>query len=729
MNYIFQKLNPPQKEAVMQTEGPLLVIAGAGSGKTRVLTSRIAYILAKKLAQPYNILAVTFTNKAANEMKERVISLLGQELFSLSLSTFHSFCARLLRKEAEKIGFPTNFTIFDEDDSIALIRNCINQLDLSRTQFSAPTLRRRITSAKNKMETAENFARKASGYFETRTAEIFTLYERRLRDCSAMDFDDLILKSVQLLSADEEVRQKYRERFKYILVDEYQDTNHSQYQLLKLLVGPHKNICVVGDEDQSIYGWRGADISNILNFEKDFPGAKVIKLEQNYRSTEVILQAASAVIANNINRKGKTLWTEIKTGEPLKLFLTNSALEEATVVIEEIQKNLARSPLKETVILYRTNAQSRAFEEVLRRQSLPYQIIGGISFYHRKEIKDHLAYLRLLINPNDDISFLRIINYPRRGLGETTLNRLKAIAREGAKSLYAVCLEIDNYEDLNPRPRRILKQFTELMENLVKRKREVDIAVLSEEIVDKLGLIPALLEEDPITGPNRVENIEEFIAAAREYALSSNEATLENYLAEISLYADIDEFKEIEDKLTLMTLHSAKGLEFDSVYMVGLEDGLFPLGKTLENPNELEEERRLFYVGATRAKKYLHISMAGQRDRFGQFESIPSRFLKELPPALVQSIDLRRKNSYSEYDFSSEKRYQNKKAPASKEPRYEYEENEIMRVGRIVQHPTFGRGKIISVEGMGESLRLEIYFTGIGAKKIMAKFAKLKVVG
>ena len=729
MDSILQKLNPAQFEAVTTTEGPLLVIAGAGSGKTRVLTCRVAYILNKRLADPPNIMAVTFTNKAANAMKERIISLLGQNIFSLTVSTFHSFCARFLRKESEAIDYPPDFSIFDEDDAVALIRNCIDQLGLSRTQFTAVSLRRKISSAKNKMIDSAAFAEKASGYFETRTAEIYKLYEKRLKECGGFDFDDLILRTVQILAGNEGIRTKYQERFKYILVDEYQDTNHTQYKLLKYLTGPHQNICVVGDEDQSIYGWRGADISNILNFEKDFSGAKVIKLEQNYRSTEIILQAASSVIANNTARKGKTLWTETKSGDPLQLLLTDSALDEASAVIGEVEKNLGRCSLKETVILYRTNAQSRPFEEILRRKNIPYQIIGGVSFYQRKEIKDLVAYLKLIANPRDDISFQRVINYPRRGLGESSIDKLMQLARENGKSLYQACSLIDANSDIGPRPKKGIVQFAELIGKFIIRKDEADIAVLTQELVDQLKLVEALIEEDPILGDSRVENIEEFISAAHEFAASNPEPNLSNFLAEISLYTDLDSYKEIEDKITLMTLHAAKGLEFDSVYLAGLEEGLFPLGRAIENPMELEEERRLFYVGATRAKKNLYISMATVRNRFGEMESIPSRFIKELPPALVQISDRRSHHRNESISLPPAGGIFRDKKVSDEGVHYEYEEEEILRTGRIVQHPTFGRGKIINAEGFGEGLRLEIYFTGIGTKKVMAKYAKLKIVG
>ena len=732
MDHILNNLNPVQREAVTTTEGPLLVIAGAGSGKTRVLTSRVAYILFKRLAEPINVMAVTFTNKAANEMKERIDSHLGTHIYDLTVSTFHSFCARLLRREASEIGYPPNFTIFDEDDAVALIKNCLDQLDISRNQFPPPSMRRKISAAKNKMIDAETFAKKASGYFESRTAQVYSLYEERLRQCGAFDFDDLIYRSVRLLGGHKDIRDKYRRRFKYILVDEYQDTNHTQYQLLKLLVGEHNNICVVGDEDQSIYGWRGADITNILNFEKDFPGAKIIKMEQNYRSTEIILQAASAVIANNVSRKGKTLWTEVKSGEPLRLFLTDSAADEASTVIANMESNLERTPLSETVILYRTNAQSRPFEEALRRRNIPYQIIGGISFYQRKEIKDLMAYLKLIANTKDDISYQRIINYPRRGIGATSIEKLAQFARKAGKSLYEASLIVDQCDELGSRPKKLIGQFTEIIEKFLKLKTELDISELTQRLVDDLRLLEQLISEDPLVGQGRVENVEEFISGAKEFTANSQDPGLDNFLAEISLYTDLDQYRDIDEKLTLMTLHSAKGLEFDSVYLVGLEEGLFPLARAMENPNELEEERRLFYVGATRARKYLQLSMATVRNRFGEMESIPSRFIKELPPGLVETVD-QRSHHRREYESlrSVGSMLGGDKAEKTHDEgvHYEYEPEEAVRVGRIVQHKTFGRGKVMKVDGSGEGLRLEIYFTGVGLKKIMAKYAKLKIVG
>ncbi|MBN1211163.1 MAG: UvrD-helicase domain-containing protein [candidate division Zixibacteria bacterium] len=723
-NRLLKDLNNAQLAAVTATEGPLLVIAGAGSGKTRVLTRRLAYILHQRLARPYEILAVTFTNKAAGEMKNRVAELLGGEIPEMHVATFHSFCARLLRYEAKHIGFDGNYTIFDDMDSVALVKNCIKELGFTEKQFPARAQRRKISDAKNHLINAEKFAERAAGYFETRTAEIYTRYQNHLRKFNSMDFDDLLFNAVVLLRDVTEIGEKYRLRFKYLLVDEYQDTNHVQYLLLKYLLGEHNNICVVGDEDQSIYGWRGADINNILNFEKDFPGAKVIKLERNYRSTALILRAASSVIKNNAQRKEKTLWTDVEGGESVKLLMVDSAEEEAVRVIETIDYNHNGHDLKETVILYRTNAQSRPFEEQLRRQNIPYQIVGGISFYERKEIKDLTAYLRLIANIKDDISFERVINYPKRGIGGKTVEEIKILALRENTSMYEVVLKGDTFPELAVKYKR-LEPFIALIEKYREKKETLAVDILTQDLVEELQLVNVLREEDEATGQMRLENIEAFIEGTAEFARTSDEPFLDNYLAEISLFTGIDQYREIEDKLTMMTIHTAKGLEFDNVYIVGLEEGLFPLQRAMTEPGELEEERRLFYVAATRARKRLFLACATTRFRFGEVESLPSRFIREIDEDLLEVRDLRTRRVYApEHTVAT--------GPEIKMPRgvhYEYEEDEIMRTGRIVQHPTFGRGKIVKVEGMGESLRLEVMFTGVGIKKIMAKYARLKIIG
>lgn len=748
MQHLLEGLNKEQREAVETTDGPLLVIAGAGSGKTRVLTRRLAYILTQRLAEPYQMLAVTFTNKAAGEMKARVNALMHTQIAELQVSTFHSFCARLLRREAASAGYDSNFTILDQEDSISLIKNCIKDLRISEGQFPAKGQARKISDAKNQLISPDQFAQQATGYFESRTAEIYKLYQRRLRECNGMDFDDLIFNTVWILKNNEEIGERYRNRFHYLLVDEYQDTNRVQYLLLKAILGDHKNICVVGDEDQSIYGWRGADIRNILEFEKDFPGAKIIKLEQNYRSTNTILKAASAVIENNQARKGKTLWAQAEDGEPIRLLMVDSAEDEAVRMVEQIDNDRARVSLKEMVILYRTNAQSRPFEEQLRRKNIPYQIVGGISFYQRKEIKDLMAYLKLIANPKDDVAFGRVINYPKRGIGDKTVADIADLGAQQHKPMYEIAQSAASYPDLAGKAKRI-QPFVELIEKYRARVDTDPIDILCEDLVADLKLIEELRAEDAVIGEAKVENIEAFIEGAAEFARGRSESGLRDYLAEISLFSDTDQYKEIEEKITLMTIHSAKGLEYETVYIVGLEEGLFPLQRTIIEPMQLEEERRLFYVAATRARKRLFLSTATTRFRFGEVQSIPSRFIKEIPESLLEKRDLRSRTAFqygSGYQatvqgkpFQSQQigdddLFGSRPAAASSgrakgETYYEYEENETYRVGRIVAHPTFGRGKILSAEGYGDSLRLEIMFTGLGIKKIMAKYAKLRVVG
>ena len=724
MNRLLDDLNPAQREAVTTTEGPLLVIAGAGSGKTRVLTRRLAYLLYQGLAQPHQILAVTFTNKAAGEMKERVAALMGGEVPNLQVSTFHSFCAKLLRIEGEHLGYPSDFTIFDQNDSLTLTKNVIVELSINTNQFVPKAQQRKISDAKNRLVSAEEFARQASGYFQTTTAQIYTAYQQRLRQCRSMDFDDLLFNAVTVLTNFPEVGHRYRTRFRYLLVDEYQDTNRVQYLLLRALLGDLKNICVVGDEDQSIYGWRGADISNILEFERDFPGARVIKLEQNYRSTKTILNAASSVIKNNQTRKDKTLWSDGEQGGRLQLLLVDDADAEAVRLTDLIEGKKGRVPLREMAVLYRTNAQSRPFEEQLRRRNLPYQIVGGISFYQRKEIKDLLAYLKLIVNPKDDISFQRIINYPKRGLGDKTLQAITAKARQLRLSEYETVLS--HRADLEvSRSATRLESFVALIEKYRSRASEMPVDLLTQELVEELGLINELRQEDEVIAQTRVENVEALIEGMAQYARGDGEATLMNYLTEISLFTDLDAYSDAEDKVTLMTLHAAKGLEFDTVFIAGLEEGLFPLQRTITEPLELEEERRLFYVGATRARRELCLSSAATRYRFAEVASVISRFVGEIPRELVEESDFRSRPTWQGYARPAPQ-----PAPATPEGvHYEYEGLEGLTTGRVVQHPTFGRGTVVAVDGYGESLRLDIMFAGLGLKKIMAKYARLKLIG
>ncbi|HUV30582.1 MAG TPA: UvrD-helicase domain-containing protein [Acidobacteriota bacterium] len=728
MNRLLSDLNDAQREAVTTTEGPVLVIAGAGSGKTRVLTRRLAYLLTERLAEPHQILAVTFTNKAAGEMRERVARLMGGELPGSQVSTFHSFCARVLRREAQVLGYSSDFTIFDADDSKTLIKNCLKKLGFSETQFPHRGQLRTISGLKDRMISSEAYAATASGYFETRSAQIYSLYQKRARECNAMDFDDLLFNAVWLLRNDPQVGRKYRQRFRYLMVDEYQDTNHVQYLLLKELLDHHQNLCVVGDEDQSIYGWRGADIRNILDFEKDFPGARVVKLEQNYRSTGTILKAASAVIANNEMRKGKTLYSTLEEGAELDLVMVDNAEEEAAWVVDRIVAS--NGALKETAILYRTNAQSRPLEEQLRRRGIPYQVFGGVAFYARKEIKDLLAYLRLTCNPADDVAFERIINYPRRGIGAKTLGQIAAIARDKGVSLHQVAVEAENCPELTGKVKRI-EPFVQIIEKYRLRYRDEPVDLVTQDLVEELMIIPDLMTEDPVSGQTRVENVEAFIEGIVEYAQTRAEPRLSEYLQEISLFTDIDAYREIDDKVVLMTIHSAKGLEYDTVFMVGLEEGRFPLQRAIVEPAQLEEERRLFYVGMTRARKRVYLSLAAVRFQFGEVESIPSRFVREIPGELVVKCDQR---TGSHLHRPAPGRAAGRTLPADLSgdisgTHYEYEGQEMFRVGCIVSHPTFGRGKIARAEGFGESLRLEIMFPGVGMKKIMAKYARLRVIG
>jgi DNA helicase-2/ATP-dependent DNA helicase PcrA len=659
-------------------------------------------------------------------MKERIEALLGLDISRMWVSTFHSFCARFLRMEATHIDYPTNFTILDHDDSKSIVKRCLKDLGISGTQFTPDSVLRKISSAKNRMYTAERFVSEAGGYYDERVAQVFTLYDSKLRASAAFDFDDLLSQSVRLLMAHDDVREKWQNRFKYILVDEYQDTNHAQYALLKALVGPDKNICVVGDEDQSIYGWRGADISNILNFENDFPGAKVIKLEQNYRSTQTILDAASAVIKNNISRKNKTLWTEQQGGDKVDVVLVESQGDEADWVIHKILERRNGGTLKEMVILYRTNAQSRTFEEVLRRENVPYQIIGGVSFYQRKEIKDIIAYLKLVSNNRDEASFIRIVNFPKRALGLTSLERLSDFANQSGKSLLEAASEADTIGTIGSRARNGFKKFADMISGFKDESETLPIDRLIQKIIDETGLNDALIDDDPVTGEARVENIDEFAAAATDFYHTNPDPTLDNFLAEITLYTDLDNYQETDDKLTLMTLHNAKGLEFDSVFITGLEDGLFPLARAFDEPSELEEERRLLYVGATRARKELTLTAARYRYRFGGTESVPSRFLKEIPPDLIEKID---KRSYR-YEFGPT-RTETRRPAKSSRPNgvyYEYEDGEGMRPGNVVLHPKFGQGRVIKVEGRGEDMRLDVDFASVGPKKLIAKYAKLTVI-
>jgi DNA helicase II / ATP-dependent DNA helicase PcrA len=631
---LLESLNPTQLDAVKHTEGPLLILAGAGSGKTRVLTHRVAYILDQGLAAPEEVLAITFTNKAAGEMKDRVALLVGPDSRKMWVSTFHAFCARILRVHAEKLGYKREFTIYDGADQVRLVKRCIVELGKDPKRFNPRSFAAQISAAKNVLMTPDDYLRSTEGYIAENVAEVYDLYQKRLYENNAMDFDDLIMQTVALLEIFPEVRERYQTRFKYIHVDEYQDTNHAQYRLVNILAAAHRNLCVVGDDDQSVYSWRGADIRNILDFERDYPEAKVVKLEQNYRSTQTILDAANAVVANNASRKPKELWTAGPQGERIRVFTAVDEYSEARFVVSEIERLMdsGASP-RDVAVFYRTNAQSRALEDVLVREGVPYQVVGGVRFYERAEIKDAMAYLAVISNPSDSGALERIINVPKRGLGSTSVARLQDHARRNGLSLYEALAEADAV-DLTGAAKKACRVVRDLFEGWRVAAREVPPAELIGAILDESGYRAELEAENTVEAESRLENLEELINAAREYERYDPEPTLEGFLQEQALYSEQDALDTGGGQVALMTLHNAKGLEFDHVFIVGMEEGTFPHARSLDEQN-LEEERRLCYVGITRARETLTLSYAKLRSNWGEREyQMPSRFLSEIPAAL-----------------------------------------------------------------------------------------------
>ena len=629
---LLESLNPTQLDAVEHTEGPLLILAGAGSGKTRVLTHRVAYLIDQGLAAPEEVLAITFTNKAAHEMKDRVVLLVGPaDSRKMWVSTFHAFCARILRAHAEKLGYKRGFSIYDGADQVRLVKRCIVELGKDPKRFNPRSFQAQISSAKNVLMPPDDFLRNTEGYIAENVAEVYDLYQRRLYENNAMDFDDLIMQTVALLELFPEVRDRYQTRFKYVHVDEYQDTNHAQYRLVNVLAAAHRNLCVVGDDDQSVYSWRGADIRNILDFEQDYPEAKVVKLEQNYRSTQTILDAANAVVANNASRKAKELWTAGGEGERIRVFAASDEYAEARFVLSEVEKLTDRGePAREIAAFYRTNAQSRALEDVLVREGVPYQIVGGVRFYERAEIKDAMAYLAVISNPADSVGLERIINVPKRGLGNTSIAKLQDHARRNGLTLYESLAEVPA-AGLAGKAEKACASVRELFEGWRVAAREVSPAELIGAVLDESGYRGELRAENTIEAESRLENLEELINAAREYERVESEPTLDGFLQEQALYSQQDSVTSEGGSVTLMTLHNAKGLEFDHVFVVGMEEGTFPHARSLDEQN-LEEERRLAYVGITRAKKTLTLTHAKLRSNWGEREyRMPSRFLSEIP--------------------------------------------------------------------------------------------------
>ena len=770
MEDILKGLNDKQYEAVVNTEGPCLVIAGAGSGKTKVLTHKIAYLLQEKNVLPWNILAITFTNKAANEMKERIELLVGDKAKDMWVGTFHSICVRILRKFIDRIGFDSSFIIFDSSDQKTLVKRCLKELDIDEKILNDRSCLSEISNAKNDMLEPDAYSAKVHGdYRREKIAEVYEMYQKRLRENNAIDFDDIINYTIKILLENPDVLDYYSNKFKYVLVDEYQDTNKSQFTLITLFASKHGNITVVGDNDQGIYSFRGADISNILNFEKDFPGTKIIKLEQNYRCTGNILKVANSVIKNNEVKYKKELWTQNEEGFLPKVYVADNEYDEASYIAEQIEhlKREEYYKYSDFAILYRMNTQSRAIEDIFRRENVPYKVIGGLKFYERKEIKDIIAYLRLIFNTNDNLSLKRIINEPKRGVGKTSLDAIQEVADSNGISMYEVIKNAAQY-GLN----RVFintREFIEQIENLIAKKDEIKISDLIKETLRTTGYTQALKNENTIEAESRIQNLDEFLTVAIEFEDESAENTLGDFLEGITLTTDLDNADTSEDSVTLMTLHSAKGLEFPVVFLVGMEEGIFPGYKSIGEEKELEEERRLFYVGITRAKEYLHLTCAKRRTIFGSTSyNQVSRFVKEIPKEILDGYDevlgertrddnFRDSGYKWEYGNSSFNNSRVKtynidtykvptKATATSEKTTGFafktaesflnslnkKQNTVdisqYKEGQRVYHKKFGEGTINKLESEGDDYKVDISFDKSGNKRLMAKFAGLQII-
>lgn len=732
MQFLTEKLlsglNPQQQKAVKATDGPLLIMAGAGSGKTRVLTHRIAYLMVEKGVNPYNILAITFTNKAAREMKERIQNLIGGAGEEIWISTFHSMCVRILRRDIDRIGFNRNFTILDATDQQSVIKGILKDKNIDPKKFDPRAILGSISSAKNELIDPEEFSKTAGGYYEQVVSDIYTEYQKRLRKNQALDFDDLIMTTIQLFKRVPEVLEYYQRKFQYIHVDEYQDTNKAQYMLVKMLAARFKNLCVVGDSDQSIYRWRGADIANILSFEKDYPNAQVILLEQNYRSTKRILLAANEVIANNVNRKPKNLWTENAEGNKIVYYRAVSEQAEAQFVAGKIKEMVesGKRRLSDIAILYRTNAQSRVMEEVLLKSNIEYSIVGGIKFYDRKEIKDILSYLRLIANPDDDISLQRVINVPKRGIGSSSIDKIANFALSHDMSMYQALEAIDMI-GLSPKIAKAAAEFRDFIQNYSRMQEYLSVTELVDEVLDKSGYREMLKAERSLEAQSRLENLEEFLSVTKNFEETSEDKSLIAFLTDLALVADIDSLDEDgqkTDAVVLMTLHSAKGLEFPVVFLIGMEEGVFPHSRSLMEEAEMEEERRLAYVGITRAEEELYITNAQMRTLFGQTKMNPeSRFIKEIPEDVLEVIHkVQSQASTSGMPKQPERRPVMRPATATTGG-----DGINWKVGDKAEHGKWGVGIVVSVKGEGEGTELDIVFPNpIGIKRLLAKFAPIK---
>ena len=772
MQEILNGLNDKQYEAVVNTDGPVLVIAGAGSGKTKVLTHKIAYLMQEKNILPWNILAITFTNKAANEMKERIAALVGENAKDIWMGTFHSICVRILRKHIDQIGYDSSFIIFDTSDQKSLIKKCLKELNIDDKQFSEKSVQAEISNAKNEMLEPGQYAFKVHGDFRReRIATVYELYQKRLKENNAIDFDDIINFTIKIFSEKPEIANYYSSKFKYVLVDEYQDTNKSQFTLVKMLAEVNQNITVVGDNDQGIYSFRGADISNILNFEKDFKNTKIIKLEQNYRCTGNILKAANAIIKNNETKYEKKLWTQNGEGALPRVYSADNEYDEASFIVEQISRLKREENYKysDFAVLYRMNTQSRAIEDILRREAIPYKMVGGLKFYERKEIKDIISYLRLAQNPADNLSLIRIINEPKRGIGKTSLDQVEELANHHEISMYEVIKDANSY-GLN---RVYLKsrEFVDLIEDAKSKKDDMKVSEFIQYMLKKSGYIKALEEEKTIEAENRLENLDEFLNVAMEFENEEAENTLQDFLEGMTLSSDIDNVEETDDSVTLMTLHSAKGLEFPVVFLVGMEEGIFPGFRSIGEPEAIEEERRLCYVGVTRAKENLFLTCSKMRTVFGSTScNAPSRFLEEIPQELLDGYEdvfgtgIKKQKDESKYAWTYGNYGENGKVKS-------YNINDVSskpavaassvfgkvssfgksaesflnglgkmqtnlssvdlskyQVGVRIFHKKFGEGIITKTEPEGEDLKVDINFDKVGHKRLMAKFAKLEII-
>ena len=773
MQEILKQLNDKQYEAVVNTEGPCLVIAGAGSGKTKVLTHKIAYLIDEKGVLPWNILAITFTNKAANEMKERIEGLVGDVAKDIWMGTFHSVCVRILRRFIDRIGFDSSFIIFDTSDQRTLIKACIKNIGLDDKMFTDRSVQSEISNAKNEMLEPDTYVAKVRGDFRReKIAEVYERYQKRLKENNAIDFDDIINYTIKILMENPDVLEYYSNKFQYVLVDEYQDTNKSQFTLVTMLASKHGNITAVGDNDQGIYSFRGADISNILNFEKDFPGTKIIKLEQNYRCTGNILKAANAIIKNNETKYEKKLWTQNGEGSLPRVYSADNEYDEASFIVEQISRLKREENYKysDFAVLYRMNTQSRAIEDILRREAIPYKMVGGLKFYERKEIKDIISYLRLAQNPSDNLSLTRVINEPKRGIGKTSLDQVEQMANLHETSMYEIIKNANEY-GLN---RVYLKsrEFVDLIEDAKTKKDTMSVSEFIQYMLKKSGYIKALEDEKTIEAENRLENLEEFLTVAMEFEKEEAENTLQDFLEGMTLSSDIDNVEEAEDSVTLMTLHSAKGLEFPVVFLVGMEEGIFPGFRSIGEPEAIEEERRLCYVGVTRARENLFLTCSKMRTVFGSTScNAPSRFLEEIPKELLDGYEdsfgtgIKKQKEEREYAWT----YGNGSgAEAGKIKSYNINDiagktvvaassvfGKASSFGRTAEsflsglgkssasesvdlskystgvrvfHKKFGEGVITKTEPEGEDLKVDISFDKVGHKRLMAKFAKLEII-